>query len=149
GENTDNFAQGYFVYDSKKSGARTVSHLRFGPKPIRSTYLISSAYFVAVHQFNFVERYEVLDLAAPGATFLLNSPYGPEEVWDYLPRSVQKTILDKALKFYVVDGYKVAEESGMGRRINTIMQTCFFALLDDITGEPLLSRDEAIKQIKD
>lgn len=149
GENTDNFAQGYFVYDSKKSGARTVSHLRFGPKPIHSTYLISSANFVAVHQFNFVERYDVLNLAAPGATFLLNSPYGPDKVWDHLPRSVQKTILDKNLNFYVVDGYQVAEETGMGRRINTIMQTCFFALMDEITGEPLLSRDEAITQIKD
>ncbi|HZD10604.1 MAG TPA: pyruvate:ferredoxin (flavodoxin) oxidoreductase [Candidatus Binatia bacterium] len=148
GENTDNYAQGYFVYDSKKSGARTVSHLRFGPKPIHSTYLIRSANFVAVHQFNFLERYDVLSLAAPGATFLLNSPYGPEEVWDHLPRSVQETILDKDLNFYVVDGYQVAEESGMGRRINTIMQTCFFALLDEVTGEPLMTRSQAIEEIK-
>lgn len=148
GENSDNYAQGYFVYDSKKSGARTVSHLRFGPEPIHSTYLISSANFVAVHQFNFVERYDVLSQAAPGATFLLNSPYGPDEVWDQLPRSVQETILQKNLKFYVVDGFKVAEEAGMGRRINTIMQTCFFALLDEVTGEPLMTRAQAIDQIK-
>ncbi len=148
GENTDNFAQGYFVYDSKKSGARTVSHLRFGPRSIHSTYLISSANFVAVHQFNFVERYDVLNLAAPGATFLLNSPYGPDEVWQQLPRSVQEVILEKKLKFYVVDGYRVADEAGMGRRINTIMQTCFFALLDEVTGEPLMMRCEAIEHIK-
>ena len=148
GENTENFAQGYFVYDSKKSGARTVSHLRFGPKPIHSTYLINLANFVAVHQFNFIERYDVLNLAAPGATFLLNSPYGPDEVWDHLPRSVQEVILSRNLNFYVVDGYQVAEEAGMGRRINTIMQTCFFALLDEVTGEPLMTRSQAIEQIK-
>ena len=148
GENTDNYAQGYFVYDSKKSGARTVSHLRFGPKPIHSTYLINSANFVAVHQFNFLERYDVLGSATCGATFLLNSPYGPDEVWDHLPRSVQQTILDKNLNFYVVDGYEVSEESGMGHRINTIMQTCFFALLDEITGEPLLTHTQAIEEIK-
>jgi pyruvate-ferredoxin/flavodoxin oxidoreductase len=148
GENTDKFAQGYFVYDSKKSGARTVSHLRFGPRPIQSTYLIRSANFVAGHQFNFVEKYDMLALAEEGATFLLNSPYGPDEVWDYLPRSVQETIIDKGLKFYVVDGYRVAEETGMGRRINTIMQTCFFALLNELTGTPLLSREEAIAEIK-
>ncbi len=148
GENTDKYAQGYFVYDSKKSGARTVSHLRFGPRPIHSTYLIESANFVACHQATFVERYDVLALAAPGATFLLNSPYGPDEVWDTLPRSMQKQILDKRIKFYVVDAYTVADETGMGRRINTIMQTCFFALLDEITGEPLLTRAEAIAEIK-
>jgi pyruvate-ferredoxin/flavodoxin oxidoreductase len=148
GENTDKYAQGYFVYDSKKSGARTVSHLRFGPRPIHSTYLVESANFVGVHQFTFVERYDVLALAAPGATFLLNSPYGPDEVWDTLPRTMQQQILDKDIKFYVVDAYTVADETGMGRRINTIMQTCFFALLDEITGEPLLTREEAIGEIK-
>jgi len=149
GENTDNYAQGYFVYDSKKSGARTVSHLRFGPRPIHSTYLIESANFVACHQFSFVEKYDILDLAAPGATFLLNSPYGPDEVWDQLPRSLQRQIIDKDLNFYVVDGYEVAEETGMGRRINTIMQTCFFALLDEVTGEPLMTKAEAIDAIKE
>jgi pyruvate-ferredoxin/flavodoxin oxidoreductase len=148
GENTDKYAQGYFVYDSKKSGARTVSHLRFGPRPIHSTYLIESANFVACHQATFVERYDVLALAAPGSTFLLNSPYGPAEIWDTLPRSMQKQILDKNIKFYVVDAYTVADETGMGRRINTIMQTCFFALLNEVTGEPLLTRDEAIGEIK-
>ncbi|MFW5942083.1 MAG: pyruvate:ferredoxin (flavodoxin) oxidoreductase [Chloroflexota bacterium] len=148
GENTDNFAQGYFVYDSKKSGARTISHLRFGPRPIHSTYLIQSANFVACHQFNFVEKYDVLELAAEGATFLLNSPYGPDEVWEQLPRSMQETIIEKDLNFYVVDGYEVAEKTGMGRRINTIMQTCFFALLEEVTGEPLLGRSQAIEEIK-
>lgn len=149
GENTDNFAQGYFVYDSKKSGARTISHLRFGPRPIHSTYLIDSANFVACHQFTFVEKYDMLSSAAKGATFLLNSPYGPDDIWDRLPVSMQKAILEKELKFYVVDGYEVAEETGMGRRINTIMQTCFFALLDEVTGEPLLTREQAIEEIKE
>src|SRR5690606_8566564 len=102
GEKAGSYAQGYFVYDSKKSGARTISHLRFGPHPIHSTYLIDSANFVACHQFNFVERYDVLELAAPGATFLLNSPHGPGEVWDHLPLEMQETILNKGLKFYVV-----------------------------------------------
>ncbi|MDT8305272.1 MAG: pyruvate:ferredoxin (flavodoxin) oxidoreductase [Anaerolineae bacterium] len=148
GENTDKFAQGYFVYDSKKSGARTVSHLRFGPRPIRSTYLVQSANFVGVHQATFVERFDVLELAAPGATLLLNSPFGPDEVWETLPRTMQQQMIDKNIKFYVVDAYSVADETGMGRRINTIMQTCFFALLDEITGEPLLTRDEAIGEIK-
>lgn len=149
GEKAGSYAQGYFVYDSKKSGARTISHLRFGPRPIHSTYLIDSANFVACHQFNFVERYDVLELAAPGATFLLNSPHGPGEVWDHLPLEMQETILNKGLKFYVVDGYKVAEETGMGRRINTIMQTCFFALLNEVTGRPLLTREKAIEAIKE
>ena len=143
GEQTPNYAQGYFVYDSKKAGAVTVSHLRFGPRPIQSTYLIQRANFVAVHQFNFLERYDVLAVAQPGATFLLNSPYSEEEVWDQLPRSVQKTILDKKLKFYVINGYAVAQQTGMGVRINTIMQTCFFA----ISG--VLPSDEAIQKIKD
>jgi pyruvate-ferredoxin/flavodoxin oxidoreductase len=135
-------AQGYFVYDSKKSGSVTVSHLRFGPRPIRSTYLIQSASFVACHQFNFLERYDVLRLAEPGAVFLLNSPYGADEVWDHLPRAIQETIIDKKLRFFVIDGYKVAREAGMGPRINTVMQTCFFA----ISG--VLPRDEAIAAIK-
>ncbi|MCA9953622.1 MAG: pyruvate:ferredoxin (flavodoxin) oxidoreductase [Anaerolineales bacterium] len=128
GEDTPNYAQAYFVYDSKKAGSVTVSHLRFGKKPIHAPYLIETASFVGVHQFNFLERYDVLRLAAPGATFLLNSPYGPDEVWDKLPGSAQQAIIDKKLKFYVVDGYQVAKETNMGRRINTIMQTCFFAL---------------------
>jgi pyruvate-ferredoxin/flavodoxin oxidoreductase len=143
GEETPNYAQGYFVYDSKKAGAHTVSHLRFGPRPIHSTYLISQANFVAVHQFTFLERYNTLKLAQRGATFLLNSPYSPQEVWDKLPRSVQQTIIDKRLKFYVVDAYKVARETGMGARINTIMQTCFFA----ISGT--LPQAEAIAKIKE
>jgi pyruvate-ferredoxin/flavodoxin oxidoreductase len=142
GEDTDNYAQGYFVYDSKKSGSVTISHLRFGPKPIRSTYLISLASFVACHQFSFLERLDVLREAGPGATFLLNSLYGPNEVWDHLPRTAQRQIIDKKLRFYVIDGYKVAEKTGMGVRINTIMQTCFFA----ISG--VLPRDEAIAAIK-
>ena len=143
GEDTPNYAQGHFVYDSKKAGAVTVSHLRFGPRPIRLTNMIQSANFVACHQFGFLERYDVLRLACEGATFLLNSPYDPEETWDRLPRSAQETIIDKNLKFYVVDGYEVGKVSGMGRRINTIMQTCFFA----ISG--VLPTDEAIEAIKE
>ncbi|HEX7549120.1 MAG TPA: pyruvate:ferredoxin (flavodoxin) oxidoreductase, partial [Candidatus Methylomirabilis sp.] len=142
GEDTENYAQGYFVYDSKKSGAVTISHLRFGPKPIHSTYLVSQASFVACHQFNFLERLDVLKPAAPGATFLLNSLYGPDEVWDHLPRTAQRQIIEKKLRFYVIDAYKVAEQTGMGVRINTVMQTCFFA----ISG--VLPRDEAIAAIK-
>ncbi len=143
GEETPAHAQGYFVYDSRRAGALTVSHLRFGPRPIRSPYLIERANFVAVHQFVFLERYKVLQAAEPGATFLLNSPYGPDEVWDHLPRAVQEQIIGKKLKFYVVDGYRVARETGMGARINTIMQTCFFA----ISG--VLPKDEAISKIKE
>jgi pyruvate-ferredoxin/flavodoxin oxidoreductase len=143
GEQTPNYAQGYFVYDSKKSGAVTVSHLRFGPRPIQSTYLIEKANFVAVHQFNFLERYNVLGAAETGATFLLNSPYPAEEVWDRLPLSIQKQIIVKRLKFYVINAYDVAKQTGMGVRINTIMQTCFFA----ISG--VLPREEAIERIKD
>ena len=142
GEDTDNYAQGYFVYDSKKSGAVTISHLRFGPKPIHSTYLISQASFVACHQFTFLERLDMLTGAGTGAMFLLNSLYGPDEVWDHLPRTVQQQIIEKKLKFYVIDAYKVAEKTGMGVRINTIMQTCFFA----ISG--VLPREEAIAAIK-
>jgi pyruvate-ferredoxin/flavodoxin oxidoreductase len=142
GEDTENYAQGYFVYDSKKAGAITVSHLRFGPRPIHSTYLISRANFVACHQFSFLERFKMLKAAESGATFLLNSPFGPEEVWDHVPRSMQEEILRKKLRFYVIDAYQVAKDTGMGVRINTIMQTCFFA----ISG--VLERDEAIAAIK-
>ena len=142
GKGTDSWVQGYFVYDSKKAGSVTVSHLRFGPNPIRSTYLISKANFVACHQFQFLNRVDMLSAAEEGATFLLNVPHGPNEVWDHLPREVQDGIIRKKLKVYVIDGYAAAREAGMGSRINTIMQTCFFA----ISG--VLPRDEAIKQIK-
>ncbi len=117
GENTPLYAQGYFVYDSKKAGSVTVSHLRFSPQPIRSTYLVERANFVACHQFHFLERIDVLKVAEPGATFLLNSPFGPNEVWDKLPREVQQQIIDKRLKFYVVDGYKVCAASRHGGAI--------------------------------
>ena len=142
GEETPNHAQGYFVYDSKKSGQTTVSHLRFGPQPIHSTYLIAQANFIACHQWSFLEKFDVLRNALPGAVFLLNSVYGPGEVWEHLPRLVQQQIIDKRLKFYVIDGYKVAEETGMGGRVNTIMQTAFFG----ISG--VLPKDEAIAAIK-
>ncbi len=142
GEETENFAQGYFVYDSKKSGSVTRSHLRFGKEPIRSTYLISNANFVACHQFNFVEKLDVLEKAESGATFLLNSPYSKEEVWDKLPQDLQRQIISKHIKFYIIDAYKVARDTGMGGRINTIMQTCFFA----ISG--ILPREDAIAKIK-
>ena len=121
GEDTPNFAQGYFVYDSKKSGAVTVSHLRFGPRPIRSSYLVTKSNFVACHQFSFVEKYEMLETAVPGSTFLLNSPFGPDEVWGQLPLEMQKEIVEKKLKFYVIDAYKVAKDTGMGVRINTCL----------------------------
>lgn len=143
GEETENSAQGYFVYDSKKSGSVTVSHLRFGPRPIHSTYLIKRANFVAIHQFGFVERFPVLEAAVPGATVLLNSPYGPDEVWDHLPKSFQEEVIKKNLKLYVMDAYRVAKETGMGGRINTIMQVGFFAL------SGVLPREEAIAKIKD
>ena len=143
GDETDLYAQGYFVLDSKKAGSRTVSHLRFGPNPIRSTYLVQSASFVACHQMDFIGLIDVLALAEVGATFLLNSPYGPDEVWQHLPRSVQQSIIDKQLKFYVIDGYGVASQVGLGRRINTVMQTCFFALAD------VLPKNEAIQKIKE
>ncbi len=142
GEETEFFTQGYFVYDSKKSGSQTVSHLRFGPDPIRSTYLIQSANFIGVHQFNFVEKTDVLKLAAPGAVFLLNCPFSPDQVWGQLPTRTQEQIIAKKLKFYVIDGYKVGADTGMGNRINTIMQTCFFA----ISG--VLPREDAIAKIK-
>ncbi len=142
GEGTDNYAQGYFVYDSKKSGAMTVSHLRFGPRPIKSTYLINKANFIACHQTVFLEKYHMLDSAIDGATFLLNSYVSPDKVWDTLPKSIQKQLVDKKMKFYVIDAYKVGRETGMGERVNTIMQTCFFY----ISG--ILPADESIKQIK-
>ena len=142
GEDTDNYAQGYFVYDSKKSGSVTISHLRFGPKPIHSTYLITQANFVACHQFSFLERLDVLKAAEKGATFLLNSPFGPDEVWDHMPRTTQQQIIQKKLRFFVIDAVEVARAAGMGGRINTVMQTCFFA----ISG--VLPRDEAIAAIK-
>jgi pyruvate-ferredoxin/flavodoxin oxidoreductase len=142
GEDTPNFAQGYFVYDSKKSGSSTTSHLRFGPRPIHSTYLVNRANFVACHQWFFLEKFDVLKAAIPGATFLLNSIYGRDEVWDRLPRHIQQQLIEKKIKFYVIDGYKVAQQTGMGSRVNTIMQTCFFA----ISG--VLPREQAIEAIK-
>ncbi len=142
GEDTDLFAQGYFVYDSKKSGSMTTSHLRFGPRPIRSSYLITRANFIACHQFSFLERLNLLQHAEPGATFLLNSPFGPDDVWDKLPRTIQEEIIAGKLKFHVIDAYKVAREAGMGGRINTIMQTCFFAISN------VLPREQAITAIK-
>ncbi len=143
GEETDFHAQGYFVYDSRKAGAWTISHLRFGPRPIHNTYLIKHADFVAVHQYEFLFQRDVLAHAKEGATFLLNAPFPPDQVWDNLPREVQETIIKKKLKFYAIDAYTVAKETGMGRRINTIMQTCFFA----ISG--ILPKDEAIGKIKE
>ena len=142
GEETDNYAQGYFVYDSKKSGSMTISHLRFGPREIHSTYLITKANFIGCHQFVFLEKYDMLANAVDGATFLLNSPYSIDEVWDKIPQEVEQQIIDKKLKVYVIDAYSVAKETGMGARINTIMQTCFFA----ISG--ILPREEAINKIK-
>ncbi|HUV39436.1 MAG TPA: pyruvate:ferredoxin (flavodoxin) oxidoreductase, partial [Planctomycetota bacterium] len=143
GEETDLHAQGYFVYDSKKAGAITISHLRFGPREIRSTYLVYKANFIGCHQWFFVEQYDMLKNAAPGGTFLLNSPFPAAEVWDHLPVEVQKDIIDRKLKFYVIDAYSIARDTGMGARINTIMQTCFFALAN------VLPRDEAIARIKE
>jgi pyruvate-ferredoxin/flavodoxin oxidoreductase len=142
GTETKNFAQGYFVYDSKKSGSMTISHLRFGPRDIHSTYLIREANFIGCHQFFFLEKYDVLEAAVEGATFLLNSPYPLEETWEKIPKKVQQEIIDKKVKMYVIDAYSVAKETGMGARINTIMQTCFFA----ISG--VLPREEAIAKIK-
>ncbi|MBP7747782.1 MAG: pyruvate:ferredoxin (flavodoxin) oxidoreductase [Phycisphaerae bacterium] len=142
GEDTDNYAQGYFVYDSKKAGSMTVSHLRFGPKPIRSSYLITATNFVACHNWAFLEKYDMLKTAVPGAVFLLNSPFPQNETWDRIPRKVQQDIIDKKLKVFAIDAYHVAKETGMGGRVNTIMQTCFFA----ISG--VLPREEAIEAIK-
>jgi pyruvate-ferredoxin/flavodoxin oxidoreductase len=143
GEETPNYAQGYFVYDSKKAGAMTVSHLRFGDRPIHSTYLIQRANFIAVHQFEFLNSHDVLGAAVDGATLLLNSPHSPQEVWDYLPRSVQEQIIRRRIKIYTIDAYAVAKAKQLGNRINTIMQTCFFA----ISG--VLPPDEAIARIKE
>ena len=142
GEDDAFHAQGYFVYDSKKSGSQTVSHVRFGPNQIRSSYLIADAHFIGCHQFNFVEKSDVLANAQEGATFLLNSPHGPDQVWDHLPREVQRRIIEKKLKVFVIDGASVARETGMGSRTNTIMQTCFFA----ISG--VMPREAAIEKIK-
>ncbi len=143
GESTDLFAQGYFVYDSKKSGSVTVSHLRFGPEPIRSTYLIEEADFVACHQFGLLGKTKVLEYAKRGATFLLNAPYGPDEVWEHLPGGVQRLIIDKEIDVWVIDALAVADEAGMGSRINTVMQPCFFQLAG------ILPAAEAITRIKD
>jgi len=143
GEETDNHVQGYFVYDSKKAGAVTVSHLRFGPRPIHSTYLINHASFVGVHQFRFFEQFHVLDQAAEGATLLINSPHAPKETWDLIPKSVQQEIIDKDLEVYGINAYEIADEVGLGNRINTVMQTGFFVL------SGILPRDEAIKEIKE
>ncbi len=144
GEETKNFAQGYFQYDSKKSGAVTVSHLRFGPKPILAPYQIAEgeASFLACHQFNFLEKHDMLRYARPNGIFLLNSIYGPDKVWDHLPAKVQEALIEKKLKFYIIDAYEVARKTNMGQRINTIMQTCFFA----ISG--ILPKDLAIEEIK-
>jgi len=144
GEETENYAQGYFVYDSKKSGSVTISHLRFGPRPIRAPYLIGTnqANFVACHQSTFLERFDVLKYAKNGGVFLLDSIYGPEEVWEHLPIEVQQAMLEKHLRFFVINAHKVASDIGMGGRINTVMQTCFFA----ISG--ILPKEEAIAQIK-
>ncbi len=145
GEETENYAQGYFFYDSKKSGTVTISHLRFGPRPIRAPYLVGTneAQFVACHQFSFIDRFDMLKYARPGGIFLLNSIFGKDEVWDKLPKEVQRVLIDKHLKFYVIDAYEVANKVGLGGRINTIMQTCFFA----ISG--VLPKDEAIAKIKE
>ena len=143
GEGTDRYAQGYFVYDSKKSGSVTISHLRFGPRPIRSTYLVREAGFVACHQFSLLEREDVLEVAAPGATLLLNAPMPAEKVWESLSREAQETIVEKGLEVHAIDAARVAAECGLGGgRVNTIMQTCFFAL------SGVLPRDEAIARIK-
>ena len=142
-ERTGLHAQGYFVYDSKKAGSTTVSHLRFGPEPIRSTYLIDRAGFVACHHFDLLSRMDVLGVAEEGATFLLNSRYGPDDVWEHLPPDVREQIVRKRLRFYVVDAGRVAREAGLGARVNTVLQPCFFALAD------VLPRDEAITAIKD
>ena len=143
GEHTDLYTQGYFVYDSKKAGAVTVSHLRFGPDPIRSTYLVDQADFLACHQFGLLGRNKVLDLAAPGATVLLNSPYDETRVWDHLPLDVQRQMLDKAVDLWVIDAHRVAREVGLGTRINTVMQPCFFAL------SGVLPREQATAALKD
>jgi len=142
GENTDNYAQGYFVYDSKKSGSMTISHLRFGPRPIRSSYLITKANFIGCHQPGFLDRYDVIKDLVEHGTFLLNTSYGPREVWNTLPEPVQRQLIEKQAKFFVIDATKVARECGMGGRINTVMQTCFFA----VSG--VLPSEQAFKAIE-
>jgi len=142
GEETDNYAQGFFYYDSKKAGSLTISHLRFGPDPIRSPYLIDKANFVACHQCSFLDKYDMLSVAEINSIFLLNSPYPKEEVWGQLPRNVQQEIIDKKIKFYTIDAYDIAKEIGLGVRINTIMQTCFFALSN------VIPKEDAIASIK-
>ncbi|WP_372916633.1 pyruvate:ferredoxin (flavodoxin) oxidoreductase [Salegentibacter sp.] len=143
GETTDNYVQGYFVYDSKKAGAQTVSHLRFGPEPISSSYLINTADFIACHQFNFIEKYDILKKIKKGGTFLLNAPFSNEDIWDHLPQNMQEEIVENELQFYVIDATKVAQDAKLGKRTNTVLQTCFFA----ISG--VLPKDEAIQKIKD
>jgi pyruvate-ferredoxin/flavodoxin oxidoreductase len=142
GDVTGDHAQAYFVYDSKKSGSLTVSHLRFSERPIRSTYLINSANFIACHHFQYLEKYDILKDAQPGATFLLNAPFATEEVWNHLPKKIQEEIIHKQLKFYVINATKVARETGMGSRINSILQTCFFSISD------VMPKEEAITYIK-
>ena len=143
GETTDNFVQGYFVYDSKKAGAQTISHLRFGPEPIHSSYLIEKADFIASHQFNFIEKYDMINDLKKGGTFLLNSPFSKDEIWDKLPEEMQRHLIENDVKFYIVDASKVAQDANLGKRTNTVLQTCFFA----ISG--ILPKDEAIQKIKD
>ncbi len=143
GSDPDRFGQAYFVYDSKKSGAQTVSHLRFGPEPIDSPYLVQSANFIGCHQFDFVFSSDILAQAANGATLLLNSPYSTDELWNKLPERMQQQIVDKNIKLYTIDAYAVAGETGMGRRINTIMQVCFFKLAG------VMDTDVAITKIKE
>ncbi|MDB5192136.1 MAG: pyruvate-ferredoxin/flavodoxin oxidoreductase [Segetibacter sp.] len=143
GDKTDNYIQGYFVYDSKKSGSLTVSHLRFGKHPIQSTYLVNLANFVACHHFNYLAKYDILKDTEDGAVFLLNAPFPKDEVWEKLPKKIQEQIMQKKLKFYCINAYDVAKEAGMGNRINTILQTCFFAISN------ILPREEAIKKIKE
>jgi len=143
GENTENYGQGYFVYDSKKSGAMTVSHLRFGPQPIHSSYLVSKANFIACHQWIFLERYDMLSSLVEGGVFLVNSTFSKDEVWDHLPREVQSQLMAKKAKLYAIDAYQVAQDAGMGSRTNTIMQVCFFAI------SKVLPRDEAIEAIRE
>ena len=135
-------AQGYFVYDSKKSGSYTISHLRFGPRPVRAPYLLKSANFVGVHKFDFLYKLDTLAAAAPGATVLINSPYPPDDVWDEIPREAQQQIIDKHLKVHVIDASKVASGLGLGSRVNTILQTCFFAL------SGVMPQEKAIEAIK-
>ena len=142
GEETNNYVQGYFVYDSKKAGSITVSHLRFGPEPIHSAYLIDRANFIACHQFSFIGYFDILKTAEHGAVFLLNSPYGPDEVWGHLPYTAQQQIIDKRLRFFIINASNIARDVGLGSRINTIMQTCFFLLTD------IIPRDKAIEDIK-